>query len=488
LYLPDLGLPIYHAAVRRVITNFGRNIQIRASRVHTPADTDELLSILAAEPYSTFRVAGRLHSWSRILETESTLLDLRRFNSIEIADDRQTVTVGAGCRIKEVLSFLAQHGLTLPAIGLIDEQTLVGAASTGTHGSGRMCLSEYLVAVTIAHFDSATSRAKLTTISDGDTLRAARCALGLLGVITSVTVSCRDNYRIEELALKRTSLNEVLEMQQHFPLQQFYLIPWSWDFYCHHRRESAEPTSKWSRLYRWYCYLVLDVGLHCAIWLLVSSAFSSALHRFVPVFYRHVFPRFVIQNWRIVDESRKMLVMEHEMFRHIEIEIFVPDVHLKEMLCLLVEVINTFAGIEPGLRADSNARLQSIGLLEVVSNSRGVYRHHYPICVRRVLADDSLISMASAGEIPAASWYAISLISFAATSRRGGFQQFAATISHAAASLFSARCHWGKYNPLNRDHIRRLYPRLRRFQQVRRQFDPENRFANQWLSELFADD
>ena len=109
----------------------------------------------------------------------------------------------------------------------------------------------------------------------------------------------------------------------------------------------------------------------------------------------------------------------------------------------------------------------------------GVYVQHYPLCIRQVLPDETLISMASGTE----PMYSISLISYAAVNRRQGFFAVAEFLTRAMGLLFQARPHWGKHCPLRPADVPLLYPHWNEFQRIATQRDPEARFANAWLKE-----
>ncbi|MEZ6134963.1 MAG: hypothetical protein R3C53_08650 [Pirellulaceae bacterium] len=64
-----------------------------------------------------------------------------------------------------------------PQSDFLTEQTIAGAISTGTHGSGRHSLSHYVIGVRVARYDPQTGDAVIVDITDGDELRAARCSL-----------------------------------------------------------------------------------------------------------------------------------------------------------------------------------------------------------------------------------------------------------------------------------------------------------------------
>lgn len=127
--------------------------------------------------------------------------------------------------MKRLLSELdRQRGWTPPSVEFITEQSVAGAISTGTHGSGRHSLSHYVLQVWIACYDSETGQVVIKTVSCGDDLLAARCSLGAFGV----TMQCRSQYKVEESFQEYQQISDVLDAEEQYPLQQFYLAPWRW--------------------------------------------------------------------------------------------------------------------------------------------------------------------------------------------------------------------------------------------------------------------
>ncbi len=464
-----------------IVRNFGHNVAFTPGCRYQPGTIDELLQIMRRHPDQRFRAIGSLHAWSESAATTGVMIDVSRLDSIEITD-RGTAVVGSGCQIKRLLTRLARHGLTLPSVGLIDEQTIAGATATGTHGSGKHSLSHYIRAVTIAHFDS-SGNPVITRIDQGQELRAARCSLGLMGIIVAIEVQCRSPYRVLEYARAHDDLPSVLMSEKDTPLQQFYLMPWSWQWFGHHRSESDQPRSRLAGIYRLYNFAVIDLGLHLIIFLLVKLLPSRSLIR---SFYRRLLPLTIVRDWQVVDDSHAMLVMQHELFRHIEIEVFVQRPQLTAALDYLIDCLQIFGGESRDIPPATTERLKRIGRLDELRRGQGVYCHHYPICMRRVLSDDTMISMAapSAGHDAEndADWYAISLISYDWPRDRQGFYEFAQFIGGSMAELFQGRCHWGKYHPLDARANERLYPEMRQFREIVARFDPAGHFRNEWLT------
>ena len=109
---------------------------------------------------------------------------------------------------------------------------------------------------------------------------------------------------------------------------------------------------------------------------------------------------------------------------------------------------------------------------------RGTYTHHYAICFRRVLPDDTLISMtANADE----DWYAISFITYCEP--RDDFYRTAEFLARSMHRLFGARIHWGKWFPLDRKQVEQQYPQLNRFLEIANRFDPNGVFRNDFVRE-----
>lgn len=462
------------------VANFGRNLAMTPQVIAAPESEDEVIELLRAHGGRRLRAVGSLHSWSRAPEADDVLVDLRHLNQVSVTGDPNgwVATIGAGCRIKRALSELDARGLTLPTLGLITEQTIAGAIATGTHGSGRHSISHYVTCVRLACYDPATGEPVIREIRSGDELRAARCAVGSLGIVLSVELRPRPQYRILEWMRLHDKLESVLAAEADAPLQQFYLLPWSWNYLVQHRRESERARSWLAPLYRAYWFVVIDIALHAVMSLLAQWL----RYRFVKSFYQWLVPVVVVRHWNVVDRSQSMLVMEHELFVHIEVELFVKRSRLAEAMAFVRQVIQVLDG-EPATFSERIRQQLVAGELDELAAAAGSYRHHYPICVRRVLPDDTLLSMSAASDEP---YYAISFISYARPTDRDGFFRFARLLTRAMRRLFGARPHWGKVCELTRAELDELYPHVDRFREIRRLVDPGGVFMNAWTEQLLS--
>ncbi|MEZ4414568.1 MAG: FAD-binding protein [Gemmatimonadota bacterium] len=464
----------------RPLTNFGGNLTFRPGGRAAPRSEEELLGLLAQARSQGIRVRGAGHSWSPLIVTDGLSVDLRHFRGIEVAPDRRRVRVGAGCRLKRLLRVLRRRGLTLPSLGLITEQTVAGAVATGTHGSGRHSLSHYVLSVRLAvygpHPDDPPRM--IDVDQPGPLLRATRCGLGALGVVTSLELPVVPRFGIREVLTRRQTLDQVLAMERTHPLQQFYLIPHRWDFVVQARRAVPLPRVRPAALlYRFYWLLALDLGLHLVIKTVAAVLRSPPAIRWA---FRRLLLRFLVEDVEVTDASDRMLVMEHELFRHLEMELFVPEERLALALERVTEILQLADDAswqpstpleEAALRAGVEAPLRALG---------GTYTHHYPICVRRILPDETLLSMAAGAHV----WYAISLITY--VEPREPFFRLCAVLAPLLADELGARPHWGKWMPLDQDRIARLYPELPEFVRQCRRVDPTGTFANGFLRDVLG--
>ena len=456
--------------------NFGANLHFQPQVYEAPRSESDVLDLLRRHRGRRLRVHASLHAWSEVAAGDDVWINVGSLGSVQIdlSGPEPTAVVGGGCRIQRLVEELDRQGWTMPSLGLITEQTIAGATSTATHGSGRPCLAHFIRALRVATYD-ASGEPVIRQISDPSELDAARCGIGNIGIITSLTLTIRPQYRIEEFFQRYDTLDAVLGAETDYPLQQFYLVPWNWTYFAQHRREIEAPRSRTAFLYRWYWTVGMDRGLH---WIVIALA-RWLPDRCTPLFFRFVLPALVPRGWRVVDRSDRQLTMQHQLFRHIETEVLVPRPRLSEMLEWLRWLLAWSAG-EPCGGSNWEKTVEAEGCGAMLRELRGKYRHHYPICIRKVLPDTSLLSASGGGGTEP--WYAVSLISYARPEARDGFFQFTNMVVRLSNRLFGARPHWGKHCAIPLSDVSRLYPELSRFLEIRDQIDPTRAFLAGWLT------
>ncbi|HET6940382.1 MAG TPA: D-arabinono-1,4-lactone oxidase [Nocardioides sp.] len=177
-------------------TNWSRLETARPTREATPADPDAIAAEVrrALDAGGTVKMVGTGHSFTAVAAPEGTMLRPDALTGI-VAVDREalTVTAYAGTPLKELNAALERLGLSLHNMGDIAEQTLAGAISTGTHGTGGTAAG---LAAQVVGLQLVTGTGELLTATpeeNADVLDVARVGLGALGVITTIT------FRVEPL-------------------------------------------------------------------------------------------------------------------------------------------------------------------------------------------------------------------------------------------------------------------------------------------------
>ena len=157
----------------------------------------------------TVRPVGSGHSFAPLVPTDGILLDVSALSGIQSIDSvKAQARVGAGTRIAALGQPLWEAGLTLSNQGAIDAQTIAGAMSTSTHGSGLKLKS---IAGSVVGAEVVTSAGELIRFdSDDPRLAAVRASMGTLGVIVSLDLQLEAAFKLRE-SLQFWPFAEVLE-------------------------------------------------------------------------------------------------------------------------------------------------------------------------------------------------------------------------------------------------------------------------------------
>ena len=461
---------------KRTLANFGGNQRWQPRRSYRPRSEQEVLDILSRHRSERIRAIGSLHSWSEVAVAPDVLLDMGEF--VEVEPRAAAVRSGAGCRLGDLLDRLhAATDQTLPTLGVIRSQTIAGAISTGTHGSGRQTLSHFVTAVRFAAY-SPSGEPKVFEYGSGDELKAARCGLGAVGVILAVEMRTVPKYSIRDTVRILARVEDARALCDAHELSQFALAPYGWKIMAW-ERDVISGTAPGARSLRARAFRVLNfVGVDVLCHLLVKAA--RALGAGAVRMLMKILPGLLIANVPRIDDAEHVLTMRHDLFRHEEMEVFVPRSRLVEAASLVRGAIEMFAGAASP-PADLEAMLRKAGLYDDLMQHRGMYLHHYPLFFRHVLPDDTLVSMTSASSEP---WYSISFFTYDSPGNRGRYYAFCAWIAHALHANFGARLHWGKHYPLGAAEAARMYPNLEQFRMICRATDRGGVFRNDFTDKV----
>lgn len=179
--------------------NWARTEQVSPARIVTPGSADEVAAEvkLAARDGLNVKAIGSGHSFSGVAVAPGVQVLPDRLDAVHSIDRSSgLVTVGAGIPLHLLNPLLARHGLAMEILGDIDRQTIAGAVSTGTHGSGAAfgSISTQVRGLELVLADGSVVQCSAT--ERPELFEAARLSLGALGVITKVTLQCVPLYAL----------------------------------------------------------------------------------------------------------------------------------------------------------------------------------------------------------------------------------------------------------------------------------------------------
>jgi FAD-linked oxidoreductase len=403
----------------------------------SPATEDELAGLLAGTD-GPVRPVGSGHSFSPLVPTDGHLIVLDQLTGMLDHDAAALrATFAAGTRLGDMGATLESVGQGMFILPDIDRQTLAGATATATHGTGLefQCLSGYVTALRLI-----TPHGRVldvTARSHPELFNAARVNLGVLGIVTRMTLQNRAAYKLKARDwVQRTE--EVLEgfdesaaAHRHFerfPLTHSdYALTLAID-------ETDEPIDNPAQSPE------------------EAAAFDEAMRGWMAVPPRQRPPLInglaqQIQPSERVDASYRILSNIRNT-RFNEMEYSVP---LEAGADCLREVLRTIRDQE----------------IDVV----------FPLEYRYVRRDDTWLGMSAGDEDHAA----ISIHRDAAHDYRPYFDAI-----EPIFWKYGGRPHWGKIHSLGEQQLRKLYPRFDDFLAVREELDPTGRMLHEHLRKVFG--
>lgn len=420
--------------------------QCRPAVIERPRSRDEVAAAIgrAADAGRTVRVAGSGHSASEAVLTDGTLLSLDWMDAV-LDIDRQTglVRCQAGITLRALSEALWPAGLALENLGDIDVQSVAGAISTGTHGTGPRYgnLSSRLESIEIVAAHGTAY--ELSAATDADGWRAARVSVGALGVVTAVTIRAVPRFVLR--SVERTlPLVDVLERldehvtgTDHFGFYTFPHSPLALTY--SHTRTDDVPRPR-SRPHRWVDDVLLkNHGFHLAC---LAGRQAPAL---IPTINRCVSRL----SPTVHRTDRSHLVFCHpRSVPFTETEFAIPRARAKEAVLTLREAIE-----------------------------RERFDVSFPLEVRFSAGDDAYLSPAHERE---SCW--ISVIIF----RGLAWERCFRTVEEIMVGL-GGRPHWGKRHFRTAAQLRHDYPEWERFDGVRARLDPDGRFVNDYVRRVLGE-
>jgi len=213
--------------------NWAENVQWNPSAVAFPHSENEIqqLVLKAIRFNQKIRVIGSGHSFTSLCSTDEILVTLDNFQGlISINKEKNQATVKAGTKLSLLGELLFKEGLAMENMGDINVQSIAGAISTGTHGTGINLKSISNQVIGLKFVNGKGEIIECSTIKNTELFKVAQVSLGCLGIITEVTLQCLPTYKLklqnkkEKLSDVLATLNERNSQNRNF---EFYWIPYT---------------------------------------------------------------------------------------------------------------------------------------------------------------------------------------------------------------------------------------------------------------------
>ena len=425
---------------------WGRTVSARPAAVHLPASTQEVVSLVrrSLERGERLRPVGSGHSFTPIAAPVDAHVRLDRMSGIVAADVRAgRVRVGAGTPLHELSPALERVGLAMVNLGDIDRQTVSGAVSTGTHGTGAALtgLAGAVRGLTIVAGDGAEHRVHRD--DDPELVSLLAVGLGAYGIVTELELDVAPAYRLraleqpEPLAAVLDDAEVIAGQHRHF---EFYWFPHT-DRALTKRNDlavdgSGAPLSRWRE--------GLDDHL-------LSNVVFEGLNR-LATRRPTLAPRInqvsarALSRREFTDASYRVFCTRREV-RFVESEYAIPR-----------------ASLAPVLR-ELDAWIERSG--EHIA---------FPVEVRFAAADDVALSTAYRRDS--------AYVAIHQYHRRDAARYVAAF--EAIVAEHAGRPHWGKLHSLDSQRLATLYPRLGEARALRDRLDPDRIFTNGYLDRVLG--
>jgi xylitol oxidase len=190
--------------------NWAGTIDFGSTRVHRPESVSELRRVVAAS--ARVRAVGSGHSFSGVLHPAGDLVRLDRLPREVIVDpEAGTVTVDGGTRYTDVARVLHRAGFALPNLASLPDISVAGACATGTHGSGdgQRVLGGSVIGLQLVGPDGELT--ELRADVDQDTFAGSVVALGALGVVARLTLAIEPAFEVAQSVYHDVAMDDVAE-------------------------------------------------------------------------------------------------------------------------------------------------------------------------------------------------------------------------------------------------------------------------------------
>jgi alditol oxidase len=216
---PQRSLP---TPLQTPLTNWAGNVRYSTGNVHYPHSVEQVQDIVRQTP--KLRALGTRHSFNRIADSTRAQLSLRELNRVVSLDrSANTVTVEAGMTYGALCQYLQEQGYALHNLASLPHISIAGSCATATHGSG---VTNGNLATAVAAIEFVTAAGDVVVLSrqkDGEQFRGAVVGLGGLGVVTKLALDLQPTFEVSQVVYRNLPMGE-LERNFHAIMSSGYSV------------------------------------------------------------------------------------------------------------------------------------------------------------------------------------------------------------------------------------------------------------------------
>ena len=425
-------------------SNWAGNQQTGSVLVSKPQTESELQQVVQNAQTSGRRVkaVGSGHSFTAIAVAEEVLVDLSKYDEILAIDKiNQTVTVQSGIQLSKLNQALYENSLAMQNLGDIAYQTIAGAISTSTHGTGAKFtgIANQVVALRIVLADS--SIVECSANVNAELFSCARVGLGAIGLISTVTLKVVPAFNLavieEPMRVDDVLQNLDLHVDSNDHFEFFWVPHTGWALTKRNNRNNL-PIEPMSKMSHWYSKTLMENYAFGAVCMLGKARPSliPKLAKALPSSGRNEYS----------DASHKVFASKR-IIKFYEMEYAIPREACAEALNRVRRMVT-----------DSGFFL------------------NFPVEVRFTAPDEIPLSTASNRE---SAYIAVHIY-------KGMNYVPYFTEVESIMNSYQGRPHWGKLHFQNASTLASRYPQWDVFQSVRNQVDPKRMFSNQYLETVLG--
>jgi len=420
--------------------SWNENLKYNYKKLYEITTEEELREAVATN--EKIRFFGSKQSSADIAAGTDVLIDMKAYNKIVSYDyNKKTITVQSGLLLGELLEAIEAVGWCIPCLPDINTITIGGALATGTHGTSGKLLSEYMTECNLVLADGSIK----TITEDDDLIDAVRVSLGMLGVMSTITFQCEEEYILHVKEGPESDDQWLPKIKSRLKKHDFLRVLWlpHTDKGYVITGDKIDPDTE----------VVENLGPK---YLKHRRTASKILYK-----YTHVFPWLTAIANKLLYRGFFSAKKEHKgsLYQATVTKSRGSTLELAEWTIALDKFPQVFAELKEELNKWSNKSFV-----------------HIPMDVRFVYQDNSWLSYA----------YGHDTVTMGCVSRNAAtadtYEAFKSVekifIKHGG------RPHWGKRFVAKDEALSKIYPKWEAFKEVRSQLDPTNKFLNPYLTKL----